>query len=156
MAGEKQNLTNLRQRVFKMVSVGIIDDRINQGYDVISTAMLLINLVGAFAGTFDNIALQHGELLKQIEAVTVAFFALDYILRVYTAPCLYPDHTGSQPYLKYALSGAGIIDLLSFLRILRFSECNFRGYYQQGTAALVLSFHYFCSDAGIQSGHVFD
>ena len=115
MAGEKKNLTNLRQRVFKMVSVGIIDDRINQGYDVISTAMLLINLVGAFAGTFDNIALQHGELLKQIEAVTVAFFALDYILRIYTAPCLYPDHTGSQPYLKYALSGAGIIDLLSFL-----------------------------------------
>ena len=115
MAGEKKNLTNLRQRIFKMVSVGIVDDRINQGYDVISTAMLLINLVGAFAGTFDNIALQHGELLKQIEAVTVAFFALDYILRIYTAPCLYPDHTDSQPYLKYALSGAGIIDLLSFL-----------------------------------------
>ena len=82
MPGEKKNLTNLRQRIFKMVSVGIVDDRINQGYDVISTAMLLINLVGAFAGTFDNIALQHGELLKQIEAVTVAFFALDYILRI--------------------------------------------------------------------------
>ena len=38
MAGEKKNLTNLRQRIFKMVSVGIVDDRINQGYDVISTA----------------------------------------------------------------------------------------------------------------------
>jgi hypothetical protein len=34
-----------RQRVFKMVSVGVVDDPINQSYDVISTAMLLINLV---------------------------------------------------------------------------------------------------------------
>ena len=115
MAGNGQKLTGLRQRVFKMVSVGIVDDRINQGYDVISTAMLLINLFGAFAGTFDPIELQYSDLLHEIEAVTVAFFALDYVLRMYTAPCLYPDETGLRPYLRYALSGAGIIDLLSFL-----------------------------------------
>ena len=115
MAGNGQKLTGLRQRVFKMVSVGIVDDRINQGYDVISTAMLLINLFGAFAGTFDPIALKYSWLLHEVEAVTVAFFALDYVLRMYTAPCLYPDEPGWQPYMRYALSGAGIIDLLSFL-----------------------------------------
>ena len=117
MAGNGQKLTGLRQRVFKMVSVGIVDDRINQGYDVISTAMLLINLFGAFAGTCDPIALKYSWLLHEVEAVTVAFFALDYVLRMYTAPCLYPDEPGWQPYMRYALSGAGIIDLLSFLPI---------------------------------------
>ena len=97
-----------------MVSVGVVDDPINQSYDVISTMMLVINLLGAFAGTFDAIANKYGSLLNTIEAVTVAFFAIDYVLRMYTAPCLYPD-AGNRAYLKYAISGAGVIDLFSFL-----------------------------------------
>ena len=113
-AGRKQ-LEDFRQRVFKMVSVGVVDDPINQSYDVISTAMLLINLIGAFAGTFDSVALKHGELLSRVEAITVAFFALDYILRVFTAPCLYPGEKGLRPYWKYITSFSGIVDLLSFL-----------------------------------------
>ena len=113
-AGNSKNGT-LRQRIFKMVSVGVVDDPINQGYDIISTALLLMNLAAAFAGTFDSFAQQHGELLRRTEAVTVAFFALDYLLRMYTAPCLYPGEDGLRAYWKYAKSGAGIIDLLSFL-----------------------------------------
>ena len=103
-----------RQRVFKMVSVGVVDDPISQSYDVISTMLLVINLIGAFAGTFDAIANRYGSLLNTIEAVTVAFFAIDYVLRMYTAPCLYPD-SGNWAYLKYAVSAAGVIDLFSFL-----------------------------------------
>ena len=57
MAGNGQKLTGLRQRVFKMVSVGVVDDRINQGYDVISTGLLLLNLIGAFCA--ENV---HGAL----------------------------------------------------------------------------------------------
>ena len=115
MAGSGQKISNLRQRVFKMVSVGVVDDRINQSYDFLSTGMLLVNLIGAFAGTFDAVALRYDTLLHQIEAVTVAFFAIDYLLRMYTAPCLYPDESGYKPYLRYAISGAGIIDIMSFL-----------------------------------------
>ena len=115
MAGSGQKISNLRQRVFKMVSVGVVDDRINQSYDFLSTGMLLVNLIGAFAGTFDAVALRYDTLLDQIEAVTVAFFAIDYFLRMYTAPCLYPDESGYKPYLRYAISGAGIIDIMSFL-----------------------------------------
>ena len=51
--GKKWN--ELRARLFKMVSVGVVDDPINQGYDIISTLMLIVNLVGAFANTFDGI-----------------------------------------------------------------------------------------------------
>ena len=57
-AGNSENRT-FRQRSFKMVSVGVVDDPINQGYDIISTALLLMNLAAAFAGTFDSFAQQH-------------------------------------------------------------------------------------------------
>ena len=100
MAGNGQKLTGLRQRLFKMVSVGVVDDRINQGYDVISTGLLLLNLIGAFAGTFDDYAAKYGVLLHHIEAFTVAFFAFDYVLRIYTAPCHYPDERGAHPYMR--------------------------------------------------------
>ena len=114
--GIKENKRmEFRQKVFKMVSVGVVDDPVNQSYDVISTGLLLINLAGAFIGTFDQVSARYGALLSQVEAITVAFFALDYFLRLYTAPCLYPDKEGGRPYLAYILSAAGIIDLMSFL-----------------------------------------
>lgn len=111
----EKGYSTIRARIFKMVSVGVVDDRINQSYDVISTALLLLNLVCAFARTFEAIELQYGPLLDTMEQVTVAFFALDYILRVYTADFLYPDRSRVSAMLKYMTSGAGIIDLLSFL-----------------------------------------
>ncbi|MBQ6366394.1 MAG: ion transporter [Oscillospiraceae bacterium] len=112
---EQIQTSDFRSRVFRMVSVGVVDVPINQAYDIISTAMLLINLAGAFAVTFDSVEAQYGSLLGEVEAVTVAFFAIDYFLRLYTSPCLYPGYKGLRPYVKYVLSGAGIIDLLSFL-----------------------------------------
>ena len=104
-----------RQRLFKMVSVGVIDDPINQSYDIISTLMLLANLAGAFANTFDGFRLSHAALLDTVEQVTVAFFAVDYVLRLLTAKCLYPECTEGRALSKYILSAGGIIDLLSFL-----------------------------------------
>ena len=111
--GKKFN--EFRQRLFKMVSVGVVDDPVNQGYDIISTLMLIVNLIGAFANTFDSVHLTYGPLLDLVEEITVAFFALDYVLRLLTAKCLYPQLTEGRALAKYVLSPGGIIDVLSFL-----------------------------------------
>ena len=110
-----RKFTEFRQRVFKMVSVGVVDDPVNQGYDIVSTLMLIVNLVESFANTFDSISAAYGPTLDVIEHVTVAFFALDYLLRLLTADCLYPQLTPGLALKKYILSAAGLIDLLSFL-----------------------------------------
>ena len=89
--GKKWN--EIRMRLFKMVSVGVVDDPINQGYDIVSTLMLIVNLIGAFANTFDGVRAQYASLLDLTEEITVAFFALDYALRLVTAKCLYPQLT---------------------------------------------------------------
>jgi voltage-gated potassium channel len=104
----------VRQSLFRMVSVGIVDIPINQAYDVISTAALLVNLVASIANTFQSVHILYGPVLEMIEAVTVAFFAIDYVLRVVTAKCLYPDDREGISILRYMFSFAGIIDLLSF------------------------------------------
>ena len=112
---EKSLESKFKDRIFKMVSVGVVDDKLNQGYDILSTLLLILNLVTAFAMTFEDFYAAHRELLHAIEAVTVAFFAFDYILRLYTSDRLYPHKSKADAAMSYIFSGYGIIDLLSFL-----------------------------------------
>lgn len=105
----------VRQSLFRMVSVGVVDVPINKAYDVISTLGLVINLTATIANTFQTVNVRYGDLLTIVEAVTVFFFAIDYVLRVMTAKCLYPDSSDGMAILKYVFSFAGIVDILSFL-----------------------------------------
>lgn len=105
----------VRGKLFRMVSVGVIDEPINQGYDVVSTLALILNLVVSVMATFDNLNAAYGNLFTAVEAVTVFFFAVDYVLRVITAPDLYPYDSPAKARFRYCTSLAGIIDILSFL-----------------------------------------
>lgn len=105
----------LRQKLFRMVSVGVVDEPLNRAYDVISTVALVVNLLAAFLNTFDYLATSYRPIFADIEAVTVAFFAIDYVLRMYTAKYLYPGKSEPVALFRYFISFAGVIDLLSFL-----------------------------------------
>ena len=104
-----------REKLFRMVSVGVIDEPVNQAYDVISTSALLLNLAASILITFENVRLKYGPILLGIEAVTVFFFGIDYVLRLITANYLYPELDEKESLRRYVFSAAGIIDLLSFL-----------------------------------------
>ncbi len=75
----------IRKRIFKTVSVGVVDEPINQMYDVISTGALIINLLAAVMDTFDTLHAAHGWAFAMVEKFTVACFAIDYLLRLVTA-----------------------------------------------------------------------
>lgn len=107
--------TELRGDLFRMVSVGVVNEPINQVYDVITIGAVVANLAAAIMSTFDSLNAVYGELFVAIETITCIFFAVDYILRIITAPELYPDKTDGAARLTYITSAAGIIDLLSFL-----------------------------------------
>lgn len=113
--GSKFNHKNLRRRVFKMVSVGVMDDAINSMYDVISISALILNLSVTIMNTFTQLEIRFGTVFNYIEAATIAFFAVDYFLRLYTAKCLYPAKNEIMAVLSYAISFSGIVDMLSFL-----------------------------------------
>ena len=112
---KRTSFNRIRAKVFNMVSTGVIDEPLNRFYDVLSIVALVLNLFAAFAITFDYMEEHYKGLLLAIEAVTTFFFAIDYILRVFTAKELYPKLSESGSILKYTFSFTGIIDLLSFL-----------------------------------------
>ena len=110
-----RNLNRVRAKVFNMVSTGVVDQPINKLYDILSIIALILNLFAAFAITFDYMEEHYKGLLLAIEAVTTFFFAVDYVLRLFTAKELYPKLSEKDSVIKYIFSFAGLVDLLSFL-----------------------------------------
>jgi len=104
-----------RRRAFEIIEPGGVGDVPSKAYDIISTVILLVNLIGTVMYTFDRMMLQYGTILNVTESITVAFFAVDYILRIWTAHFIRPNLSEGKAVLKYAFSVTGIIDLLSFL-----------------------------------------
>ena len=106
---------NVRRKLANIMKVGATDEKFSREYDIISTLAVIVNICAVVMFTFDSMELNYGPLLLKIESVTVAFFAIDYVLRLWTAYFNFPGLTEGQAIKTYALSFTGIIDLLSFL-----------------------------------------
>lgn len=113
MEKNKQRLRRIR--LFQIISVGYTGDTVSILYDVVNIVTILLNLTVAVMDTFDELHNAYGTVFRVIEAVTVAFFAIDYVLRLITAPELYPEKKGGRAVLAYMTSFMGVVDLISFL-----------------------------------------
>lgn len=98
-----------------MVSIGTVSDTLSRSYDIIDSAVLVANLAVSFMLTFDELRAGFGAALHFAESATVFFFALDYVLRIMTAECLFPQSGRLGAIRRFVTSGSGIVDLLSFL-----------------------------------------
>lgn len=103
----------IKKRVFDMIEVGFVEDIIGRGYDIVNLSLIVINLAVSIMMTFDDIMAQYGTILAVIETVTVSFFLIDYILRLWTADCLFPKDKKVVAVLKYQFSFNGLVDLFS-------------------------------------------
>ncbi len=104
-----------RKRVHDIIEVGSLEDRISRFYDLINSMSIVVNLMVSILYTFESFRLQFGPWLLSIEAVTVAFFTVDYGLRLWTARCSWPKLSEGRSLWNYVTSFSGIVDLLSFL-----------------------------------------
>lgn len=110
-----KKINKFRKRLFEILEIGSDLDAASRIYDFVSAFAIVINIIASVMYTYDHLRLEYGKALIIIEQVTVAFFAIDYILRVFTAKFLYAKETESKAIFKYIFSFDGIIDLLSFL-----------------------------------------
>ncbi len=104
-----------RERLFGIIEVGNDLDFISRAYDFVNVFAIVVNLIVSVMMTYDELVQRYGTIFMVAEGVTVAFFCVDYILRLWTAKILYPKLSEPRALLKYIFSFAGIIDLLSFL-----------------------------------------
>jgi len=105
-----------RRRISEIIEAGSADDPISRGYDIFSTLMTVINVAVTVLYTFDKMELNYGAGLLAFEAMTVGFFAVEYILRLWTVQFIYPNLSEPDAIKKYATSFTGIIDQYSRLK----------------------------------------
>lgn len=111
----KKQLKRQRKRIKEIIEVGSDLDIQSRVYDYINAGAIVINLVFSILYTFAEVREKYGALIGIVEGITVAFFTVDYILRVLTAGELYDELTEAHALKKYVFSFTGIVDLLSFL-----------------------------------------
>ena len=80
-----------RKRIFEIIEVGNDLDYPSRFYDFINVFAIVLNLGVSILYTFSDIVAKYGTLILIIEEITVAFFAVDYMLRVWTARFLHQD-----------------------------------------------------------------
>ena len=104
-----------RKRLFEILEIGNDLDYVSRFYDFLGVFAIIINLTASIMYTYESMREQYGSILLIIEEVTVAFFALDFVMRLWTARFLYPEEKEPKAIGKYLTSFTGIVDILSFL-----------------------------------------
>ena len=104
-----------RRRLHEIIEVGGSEDRISRLYDLLGSLAIVVNLAVSVLYTFAQVRDTYGPWLLSVEAVTVAFFAVDHCLRLWTARFLFPKVTEARAVWQYMTSFSGVVDLLSFL-----------------------------------------
>ena len=106
-----------RRRIFTIIQVGNLSDFPSRAYDISLVIAVAVNIFIAIFDTFEQAAPYEG-IIWAVECVTVVFFAIDYILRIWTANYLYENMSPGKARLKFIFSWAGLVDLLSCLPFL--------------------------------------
>ena len=103
-----------RKRIYEIIEVGYDLDWGSRIYDFLNVVSIIINIAVSILYTYSSIRERFGDVLQIIELATVVFFGVDYILRLFTAQCMYPRLKGRRALVKYMFSFNGVVDLLSF------------------------------------------
>ena len=112
-----QSAESRRHRLYEIVEIGAATDLQSRAYDLFYTLTILLNLAATVLATFDNMEARYSGILGAVELATVAFFTVDYVLRILTADFRYAGLSRGRAIRKYALSFGGVVDLLSFLPV---------------------------------------
>ena len=111
------SLAERRRRVYEIVEIGAAGDLLSRAYDLFYTLTIVLNLTATILDTYDTLHAKYGTLFALIEFVTVTAFAVDYVLRIYTADFKYRGLSRGKAAAKYAVSFGGVVDILSFLPV---------------------------------------
>jgi voltage-gated potassium channel len=104
----------IRRRVYELLEPGS-GDRAAQAVDIVLIALVLVNVTAVILESMRPLADGYGVLFLSIEAVSVALFTLEYVLRLWSAPEHAPfgELPAWRARLRFALQPQSLIDLLA-------------------------------------------
>jgi voltage-gated potassium channel len=137
-----------KKRIFDIIQIGQREDVVSRAFDIFIVAAIIANIAVLFLETFEQMD-PYYELLHGIEAVTVAIFCVEYLLRIWTAEYLYPKLSKKKAVLHFLVSFDGLVDLFTILPFFFLS-----GFVALRMLRVVRIFHLFRLNASYDSFNV--
>lgn len=106
----------IKIRVNEIIDKGKEGDKLSKAYDIISVILIIISVSFILVETFVLPDIVH-QILLAFEIAIACLFAVEYILRVWTAPLDYPNLRPDKARMKYIFSFMSLIDLLSIVPV---------------------------------------
>jgi voltage-gated potassium channel len=113
----RDKITELRRRVYLVLEQGPVGDRLGVVADRLLVALILINLIAVALESVPEIGTRYTLGFVAIEVFSLVVFTVEYGLRLWVAIEHGPHRhlAAMHSRLKYALSPAGIVDLVAVL-----------------------------------------
>lgn len=105
----------VRKRLFHIIEVGSDFDEHSRFYDYANACAILLNLAATILYTFEDVRTGYENILNFFIQITLLFFVVDYVLRIWTAKFLHEGLPEWKAIWKYVSSVSGLVDLFSFL-----------------------------------------
>lgn len=105
---------SIKHKIFRVIQIGYKEDIPSRAFDIFIAAVIIINIAVMTLETFSQLS-PAMPIFRGIEIATVVIFCMEYILRIWTADCLYPEESKGKAIVKFLLSFDGIVDLLTIL-----------------------------------------
>lgn len=109
-------MKKIQRRVNEVIDKGEEHDRLSKIYDVLTVLLILTSVSFIIVETFPISPAAH-HVLYVIEMGIACLFAIEYVLRVWTAPMDYPEMRPDKARMKYIFSFMSLIDLLSIVPV---------------------------------------
>jgi voltage-gated potassium channel len=113
----RKRLRDLRRRVYHVLEQGPVGDRLSTTVDRFLVVLILINLIAVALESIPEYEARYSALFALIEFFSLVVFTVEYALRLWCAvehgPHQHMPATSAR--LKYALSPAGVVDLVAVL-----------------------------------------
>jgi voltage-gated potassium channel len=113
----RNRLKNVRRRIYHVLEQGPIGDRVSTTVDRFLVILILVNLIAVALESMPEYEARYGSAFAVIELFSLVVFTIEYALRFWSA-VEHGPHQHLHPTrarLKYALSPAGIVDLIAVL-----------------------------------------
>ncbi|MEE0960356.1 MAG: ion transporter [Lachnospiraceae bacterium] len=104
----------MKKKIFNIIQIGDKSNTISRCFDIFITVVIVSNILVMFLQTFEELE-NLFPFFKMIEYVTLVIFLVEYILRIWTADCLYPEESAIGARLKFLKSFDGVVDLLTII-----------------------------------------
>jgi voltage-gated potassium channel len=113
----RDRLRTIRRRVYQVLEQGPVGDRTSKTVDRFLVVLILVNLIAVSLETIPQYEARYATGFAAIEFFSLIVFTIEYGLRLWCAVEHGPHQHLSARHarLKYALSPAGIIDLIAVL-----------------------------------------